>query len=245
MKKLLLIIAMVSFSYASSQVVVTRVLDVKEGQMEKMMEGVAKKTKMYNSKQGKPLWYTFQILSGDNAQNLWRVQYAESIEELDNEDTQGNAFWQKTVGDLHTSGAVRRWGKATGGSYEPESNELKPLVRALFYNFDPTLADDFWKFRGRLANAHKEANTSTNMTTWWCASGCNGSNAVVFYNYKNYADQSAGNVEIEKAVEKYNELYGNDSYEQDLGKMEASLMPNGQRLRDLMFLPELSSSPVN
>ena len=56
MKKLLLIIAMVSFSYASSQVVVTRVLDVKEGQMEKMMEGVAKKTKMYNSDEGNIIW---------------------------------------------------------------------------------------------------------------------------------------------------------------------------------------------
>ncbi len=245
MRKLFLLITILSFSVASSQVAVTRVLDVKPGQMEKMMEGVAKKTKMFNSGADDAKWYTFQILSGANAQDLWRVQIAENIAGLDDVDTEGNAYWQKTVGDLHTSGAVRRWGKATGGSYEPESNELKPLVRALFYNFDPTLADDFWKFRGRLANAHKEANTSTNMTTWWCASGCNGSNAVVFYNYKNYADQSAGNVEIEKAVEKYNELYGNDSYEQDLGKMEASLMPNGQRLRDLMFLPELSSSPVN
>jgi len=246
MKKILfLIITIFSFSYTNSQVAVTRVLDVKEGQMEKMMEGVAKKTKMFNSKPGDAMWYTFQIMSGPNAQNLWRVQIAENIAELDNVDTAGNEYWQKTVGDLHTSGAVRRWGKANGASYEADSNEYRPLYRALFYNFKPTLADDFWKFRGRLANAHKEANTNINMTSWWCSSGCDGSNAVVFYSYKNYADQASGNEDIQKAIEKYNELYGNDSYEQDLNKMEESLMPNGQRLRDLMFLPELSSPQIN
>ena len=47
MRKLFLLITILSFSFGNSQVAVTRVLDVKQGQMEKMMEGVAKKTKMY------------------------------------------------------------------------------------------------------------------------------------------------------------------------------------------------------
>ncbi len=245
MRNIFLLITIISFSYTNSQVAVTRVLDVKEGQMEKMMEGVAKKTKMFNSEPGDALWYTFQIMSGPNAQNLWRVQLAENIAELDNVDTEGNAYWQKTVGDLHESGTVRRWGKANPASYEPESDGLRPLTRALFFNFKPTKSDDFWNFRVRLANAHKEAGTSVNMQTWWCSSGCDGSGAVTFYYFKNYEDQAAANQEIQKAVEKYNELYGNDAYEYDLEKMTESLMPNGQRIRDLMFLPELSSPIIN
>ena len=125
MRKLFLLITIISFSYTNSQVAVTRVLDVKEGQMEKMMEGVAKKTKMFNSEPGDALWYTFQIMSGPNAQNLWRVQLAENIAELDNVDTEGNAYWQKTVGDLHESGTVRRWGKANPASYEPDRKSTR------------------------------------------------------------------------------------------------------------------------
>lgn len=245
MRKLFLLITILSFSVASSQVAVTRVLDVKPGQMEKMMEGVAKKTKMFNSGADDAQWYTFQILSGANAQDLWRVQIAENIAGLDDVDTEGNAYWQKTVGDLHESGTVRRWGMANSASYTPELSELKPLTRALFFNFDPTKSDDFWNFRVRLANAHKEAGTSAFMETWWCSSGCDGSGAAVFYYFRDYADQMAANEQVQKAVDKYNELYGNDAYEYDLEKMIESLMPNGQKIRDLMFLPELSSPITN
>ena len=245
MRNLFLLITILSFSIVRSQVAVTRVLDVKPGQMEKMMEGVAKKTKMFNSGADSAQWYTFQILSGANAQDLWRVQIAENIAGLDNVDTEGNAYWQKTVGDLQESGAVRRWRKANPASYSPEVAELKPLTRALFFNFDPTKSDDFWNFRVRLANAHKEAGTSTTMDTWWCSSGCDGSGAVVFYYFKDYADQMAANEQIQKAVDKYNELHGSDAYEYDLEKMIESLMPNGQKIRDLMFLPELSSPITN
>ena len=38
-------------------------------------------------------------------------------------------------------------------------------------------------------------------------------------------------------IEKYNELYGNDAYEQDGNKVDESLMPDGRRIRHLMFLP--------
>ena len=62
---------------------------------------------------------------------------------------------------------------------------------------------------------------------------------------RDYADQMAANEQVQKAVDKYNELYGNDAYEYDLEKMIESLMPNGQKIRDLMFLPELSSPITN
>ncbi len=245
MRIFLSLVTILSFSFANTQVAVTRVLDVKPGQIDKMMEGVAKKTKMFNSGADDAQWYTFQILSGANAQDLWRVQMAENLAELDNVDIEGNAYWRKIVGDLHESGATRRWSKANSASYTPKGSELKPLTRALFFNFDPTKSDDFWNFRVRLANAHEEAGTPITMDTWGCSSGCNGSGAVVFYYFKDYADQTAANEQIQIAVDKYNELYGNDAYEYDLEKMIGSLMPNGQKIRDLMFLPELSSPIAN
>ena len=110
------------------------------GAADKFESAAAKKTKMYNSEADDAQWYTFQIMSGANAQNLWRVQIAENLAALDDVDTEGNAYWEKTVGDLHESGAVRRWGKANPASYTPELSELKPLTRALFFNFDPTKA---------------------------------------------------------------------------------------------------------
>ena len=37
-------------------------------------------------------------------------------------------------------------------------------------------------------------------------------------------------------------LYGNDAYEQDSDKVDATLMPEGRRIRHLMLMPEMSSS---
>ena len=46
-------------------------------------------------------------------------------------------------------------------------------------------------------------------------------------------------------IEKYNEMYGNDAYEQDGNRVSDALMPDGRRIRHHQLLPELSSPPRN
>ena len=45
-----------------------------------------------------------------------------------------------------------------------------------------------------------------------------------------------------KSIEKYNEMYGGGSYEQDVESVNASLMPNGRRIVHLRLLRELKEN---
>ena len=84
MKKFILITVLTLFvSSLNAQVGQARTLIVKDGQMAKFSEGIAKKTQMYNRSENSDQYYTFQILSGPNTNNFIRVRWMESIGELD------------------------------------------------------------------------------------------------------------------------------------------------------------------
>ena len=59
---------------------------------------------------------------------------------------------------------------------------------------------------------------------------------------KDFSDQQKYNQEmLPKMIEKYNELYGNDAYEQDGEKVDKALVENGRGRMHLRFIPEASS----
>ena len=62
MKKIFLLLFTTLFlTSLNAQFGQARLLEVKEGQMSKFMDGVAKKTQKYNNSEGSPQFYTFQI----------------------------------------------------------------------------------------------------------------------------------------------------------------------------------------
>ena len=62
------------------------------------------------------------------------------------------------------------------------------------------------------------------------------------FEYESWADQQNYNQEmLPKMIEKYNELYGNNAYEQDGSKVDKSLTENGRARIHLRFIPEASS----
>ena len=84
MKKLFLLIILLLFSnLAGAQIIQARVLDIEPMNLDKMKSAVAEKTKLYNSKEGSTRFSTFEILSGPNTNNLWRVQHGEEIGAFD------------------------------------------------------------------------------------------------------------------------------------------------------------------
>ena len=81
------------------------------------------------------------------------------------------------------------------------------------------------------------------MNVLYCQSGCNGNWAQVRFHHDGYKGQASDYGEpLTSMVEKYNELYGNDSYEQDGDKVQQALMPDGMRIRHLMLMPDMSST---
>ena len=119
----------------------TRVLDVNESNIEAFEKAVANKTDMYNSKEGQPRWITFRILSGPQSNQYLRMQMTTDINDFNNEDTEGNQYWEETVGPLHTSTGNLYWSRSNWMSYTPENTERVNL-RRIIYLFMKTFL--FW-----------------------------------------------------------------------------------------------------
>jgi len=122
-------------SSMNAQIIQSRLLTVEQENMEEFMEGVAQKTKMYNSKKGQTRYLTFKILTGKNAQNFVRMQVSDSIQELDKVDTEGNKWWQKKVGSLHKSTGNYMWSMNENMSYYNENIDRVNHRRIIFYNY--------------------------------------------------------------------------------------------------------------
>ena len=245
MKKITITLLLLLFvSSLTAQVGQARLLEVKEGHMDKFMSGVAKKTQMYNNSEDSDKFYTFQILTGPNATNFIRVRWMESINELDNPiDADELAYWNKNARPHYTEGAARIWSRSANLSHVPEDSGNTNLRRVIYYNYKDSGEQDFWRFRQRVKKAMVESGYKSAMNVLGCASGCNGNWVQVRFHHDGYAGQSADYGEpLQAMIEKYNELYGNDAYEQDSDKVDASLMPEGRRIRHLMLMPEMSSS---
>ena len=245
MKKITITLLLILFvSSLRAQVGQARVLEVKDGHMDKFMSGVAKKTQMYNNSEDSDKFYTFQILTGPNATDFIRVRWMESINELDNPiDPDELAYWNKNARPHYTEGAARIWSRNANLSHVPEDSGNTNLRRVIYYNYKDSGEQDFWRFRQRVKKAMVESGYKSAMNVLGCASGCNGNWVQVRFHHDGYAGQSADYGEpLQAMIEKYNELYGNDAYEQDSDKVDASLMPEGRRIRHLMLMPEMSSS---
>ena len=245
MKKITITLLLILFvSSLSAQVGQARILEVKDGHMDKFMSGVAKKTQMYNNSEDSEKFYTFQILTGPNATDFIRVRWMESMNELDNPvDADELAYWNKNARPYYTEGAARIWSRNANLSHVPEESGNTNLRRVIYYNYKDSGEQDFWRFRQRVKKAMVESGYGSAMNVLGCASGCNGNWVQVRFHHDGYAGQSADYGEpLQAMIEKYNELYGNDAYEQDSDKVDATLMPEGRRIRHLMLMPEMSSS---
>ena len=245
MKKITITLLLLLFvSSLSAQVGQARVLEVKDGHMDKFMSGVAKKTQMYNNSEDSDKFYTFQILTGPNATDFIRVRWMESINELDNPiDADELAYWNKNARPHYTEGAARIWSRNANLSHVPEDSGNTNLRRVIYYNYKDSGEQDFWRFRGRVKRAMTESGYSSRMSVLVCNSGCIGNVVQVRFHHDGFVGQASDYGDpLQNMIAKYNELFGDDSYEQDSGKVDASLEDNGRSIRHHEIIPELSSS---
>ena len=246
MKKNLFFILIFTFTFSFSQIQ-TRTIEVKPGQMGKFIEMAGKKTKKFNNQEGTARFWTYEILTGSDAGKIWRMQAA-SAEMRDNwsNDSEEVAYWQKNVAPYIANGSVNgnyMWNYAGPYSHNVDS-ENQNHVMMLIYNYKDSGEDDFWRFRERIVAARNSMDPAPkgSMHSVVCSSGCNGNVALILFEYESWEDQQKYNQEnLPKMIEKYNELYGNDAYEQDGNKVDKALTENGRGRVHLRFIPEASS----
>ena len=244
MKKIFLLLLTILFvGSLNAQFGQSRILEVKDGHMAKFTDGVAKKTQKYNRSEGSAKFFTFQILTGPNATDFIRVRWMESLDELDTAPSQEElAYWNKYARPYYTEGAARIWQRNANLSHVPEDS-TGDLRRVIYYNYKDSGEQDFWRFRQRVKKAMVETGYGSAMNVLYCSSGCNGNWVQVRFSHDGYAGQAADYGEpLAAMIEKYNELYGNDAYEQDGTAVQESLMPDGMRIRHLMLMRDMSST---
>ena len=243
MRKIILLIAIFISSSISAQVGQARILKVNDGQMDNFVSSVSKKTKMFNDSEGSDKYFTFRILTGPNTNDFIRVRWMESIGDLDNynPDSREQKYWQKNVTPYYTEGTARVWTRNNNLSYVPE-NPTGNLRRVIYYNYKDSGEQDFWRFRQRVRKAIEASGYGSAMNVLWCSSGCSGNWVQVRFHHDGYAGQSSDYGEpLQNMIQKYNEMYGEDAYEQDGNSVDESLTENGRMIRDLMLVPEMSS----
>ena len=185
MRKLFLLITILSFSFSHSQIT-TRTIEVKNGQMDKFIEMAGKKTKKFNNQEGAARFFTYEILTGSDAGKIWRMRAA-SAENMDNWDSNSEEaqYWMKNVSPYISNGSVNgnyMWNYYGEMSHNVDSKDQNHVM-ALIYTYKSSGEQDFWRFRERVVSARKAMDPAPkgSMHSVVCSSGCNGNVALILF----------------------------------------------------------------
>ena len=244
MKNLLSILFLILTITLNSQSVMTRTIEVKDGQMDNFIKWGGKKTKMFNNEDGRSSFYTFNILTGPNAGKIWRAQVGDPAS-FDNDYQDELDYWAKNVSQYienDQSSRTAMWNRVGWASWSPENLSNEDLLRrVIFYKVKEGKGQDFWRFRERQVMARNAMEIQMSRTTVLaCSSGCDGNWVAVFFDHSGFEDQQSDYGEpLQALIEKYNEMFGPDSYDQDGSRVEAAV--EERRIRHMRLIPELSS----
>ena len=228
MKNLLSILFLILTITLNSQSVMTRTIEVKDGQMDNFIKWGGKKTKMFNNEDGRSSFYTFNILTGPNAGKIWRAQVGDPAS-FDNDYQDELDYWAKNVSQYienDQSSRTAMWNRVGWASWSPENPSNEDLLRrVIFYKVKEGKGQDFWRFRERQVMARNAMEIQMSRTTVLaCSSGCDGNWVAVFFDHSGFEDQQSDYGEpLQALIEKYNEMFGPDSYDQDGSRVEAAV----------------------
>ena len=244
MKNLLSILFLILTITLNSQSVMTRTIEVKDGQMDNFIKWSGKKTKLFNNDDRRSSFYTFNILTGPNAGKIWRAQVGDPAS-FDNDYQDELDYWAKNVSQYienDQSSRTAMWNRVGWASWSPENPSNEDLLRrVIFYKVKEGKGQDFWRFRERQVMARNAMEIQMSRTTVLaCSSGCDGNWVAVFFDHSGFEDQQSDYGEpLQALIEKYNEMFGPDSYDQDGSRVEAAV--EERRIRHMRLIPELSS----
>ena len=240
-------------SLVYGQAISIRYITAKKGENSQLREALKIKTQKYNTKDNQPKIYTFAVRASQKGKlsSYVRLTYAPTLGEL---SVGGSGqpgmmeYWMKNV-DVHisTSSSNEIFTLRKSATYNDAIGTDKPMRRVFHYNIKHGEQHNFWRIRDNLPKAIKKSGVDLDINAFNSFAGGSRQHARIVIFGKNLASFESGSGNWSKIKDAYNEIYGNNSWEEDWELHHKSLLNGaygsgwGNSVELLEFIPELSS----
>ena len=217
-----------------------------KGKGSDLTDAIKNKTQKYNQGADDGQLYTWRVLAGPRQGQLARAGIGPNWADFDSDiDPKEMGYWMDNVDPLIESSSGREYFvRVDNASYDV----AKPGENMIGYNIDYVMSGDrnhFWKFRRNLVNALKESGEKVSVNVWNSSAGGPQGKVRVSFGFTSMEHYGQFRQIMGRVGEKYDEMYGEDSWETDLDLLRGSLQMWGAQTELLRFLPELSSPPIS
>ena len=214
----------------------------KEGMAQKFRDAAAEKTNKFNNTPENAM-ATYRVITGRNTGSFLRVQTNKKPADYDIDRSSEGEYWaenvSKYVGRSH--GHVR-WQRLNNGSYNYDPATAKPakFVYRTMFDVKADRVTHFRRFMSRTAKIMEKRKYDGSRALFRVVSGGNRNMFVTGIPFNTF--KQAPQPEQEQSFrDDYDDLYGYNSFAEDLQNFTASLEGWGEYRETLEFEPELSA----
>ena len=248
-----LFILIFSSTSVIGQAISIRYITAKKGENSQLREALKTKTQKYNTKDNEPKIYTFAVRASQKGKlsTYVRLTYAPTLGEL---SVGGSGqpgmmdYWMKNV-DVHISSSSSNeiFTLRKSATHNDALGTEKPMRRVFHYNIKHGEQDNFWKIRDNLPKAIEKSGVDLDINSFNSFAGGSRQHARIVVFGKDLASFESGSGNGSKIKDAYNEIYGNNSWDDDWELHNKSLLNGaygngwGNSVELLEFIPELSS----
>ena len=250
---LLLFILIFSSTSVIGQAISIRYITAKKGENSQLREALKTKTQKYNTKDNEPKIYTFAVRASQKGKlsTYVRLTYAPTLGELSVGGSRQPGmmeYWMKNV-DVHISSSSSNeiFTLRKSATHNDAIGTEKRMRRVFHYNIKHGEQDNFWKIRDNLPKAIEKSGVDLDINSFNSFAGGSRQHARIVVFGKDLASFESGSGNGSKIKDAYNEIYGNNSWDDDWELHNKSLLNGaygngwGNSVELLEFIPELSS----
>ncbi len=215
---------------------------IKEGQEQKALDQISKKTKTYNNEGGMYKLYTYQIMTGPNFRHYVRSRRLNGLKDLDVWDTKGREYWgkhvmprvnmeERLIGQFHPEFSVNNTGNT-----EPTN-----FLQIWTYSVDPSKINQFLDVWNKFKSGNEKVkNPKTRYGLFSTVSGGNRGDYVLVSYFDSWAELDELNATNQSNFDKAN---GSGSFQKLVGQLFSTLVSSSDSRNSEIwrFVPELSS----
>ena len=219
-----------------------RYITVKDGMRDEFIDAAAKKTRRFNSKEGSPRFFTWEITDGPRQGQFVRGQSGTTWSDFDSPPAQkGRDYWMKNVNPyIEKQGNMQTWRYVPDLSYNGRGDNAPPVnfARQRFSQVKPGMWGKYMELRRKIKEVHEAKKTDAYFNTFSLVSGGSRDmwlNSTGFYEW--------ADLERTGFVTMYEEVHGKGSWNEFSQLVEETMVANpwSRRAEFWRYVKEASS----